>query len=405
MPKLRRAIGLLCLLIVLISSFLITANAGSWNTNKEKTVTISQEEYNRLKQYELLDEVKSYIDAFYYEEPDQQKLMDGAIQGMLSGLGDSYSFYYNAEAWKKMHEDDLGKYAGIGVQMLGNYEDTSVTITRVFRNTPAEAAGLKKGDVFYKVEDLEVSTATMNDAVDMMRGIPGEKVHVEIIRNGEVLPFDLVKAEITVNRVEYKMLDENIGYIILFEFAGGSYNAFKEAFEELKNQGMKHLVFDLRDNPGGWVGDAEHIGDMLLDEKLLYYTQDRFNRRKDYITTRGMDKTPITILVNGNSASASEILTAAMQDHHRATVVGTKTFGKGVIQFVVPLSDDTTGFQLTNAQYFSPDGRKVHKEGILPDIVIEMPEELINKMFETGDMSDPQLAKAYEIAKEQLEKP
>jgi carboxyl-terminal processing protease len=394
-----RWVYLLLVTVLLLPSHV---NAEFWNKNKEKTVTITQDEYNRLKQFEKLDEVKQYIDAFYYEEPDQQKLLDGAIQGLLSGLGDAYSFYYNAEAWQKMQEDDSGKYAGIGVQMLGNYEDASVTITRVFRNTPAEEAGLKKGDVFYRVEDLEVNTATMSDAVDIMRGIPGEKVHVEIIRNGEVLPFDLIKANIIVNRVEYKMLDENVGYIILFEFAGGSYNAFKSAFDELKSQGMKYLIFDLRDNPGGWVGDAERIGDMLLDEKLLYYTQDRFNRRKDYITDKGMERIPLIILINGNSASASEILTAAMQDHNRAQIVGVKTFGKGVIQFVVPLSDGTTGFQLTNAQYFSPHGRKVHKEGIQPDIEILMPEELEDKLFDTGDLSDPQLAKAYELALERL---
>ena len=304
-----------------------------------------------------------------------------------------------------MQEDDTGKYAGIGVQMLGNYEDSAVTITRVFRNTPAEAAGIRKGDVFLSVEDIQVTTATMQDAVDLMRGVPGEKVHIELVRNGEVLPFDLIKAEIVVNRVEYKMLDDQIGYIILFEFAGGSMEAFKAAFDELKAQGMKSLIFDLRDNPGGWVGDAEKIGDVFLDGKLLYYTLDRYSSREEHVTQKGGDGMPLILLVNENSASASEILSGAMQDHQRARLIGTKTFGKGVIQYVISLSDEKSGFQLTGAQYFTPHGRKVHKEGITPDVIVEMPEELKSKFFDTGDLSDPQLAAAYEEALKGLKQP
>ena len=196
-----------------------------------------------------------------------------------------------------------------------------------------------------------------------------------------MIPDDLVKANIVVNRVEYKMLDDKVGYIILFEFAGDSSDAFRKAYNDLKTQGMKSLIFDLRDNPGGWVQDAEKIGGMFLSKKLLYYTEDRFGRRKEFRTDAGAEEMQLTLLVNENSASASEILSAAMQDHQRAKLVGVKTFGKGVIQFVVPLSDQKSGFQLTNAQYFSP-GRKVHKEGITPDLVVEMPEELKDKFFD-----------------------
>ena len=392
---------LLALTLVLLFPLLTAAWPGA---RAAETVTIPKEEYERLKRYELLDEVRQYVDAFFYEEPDEQKMMDGAVQGLMGGLEDPYSFYYPQEAWEQLQEDDEGKYAGIGVQMLGSHEDSSVTITRVFRDTPAERAGIKKGDVFLTVEDIQVTTATMQDAVNLMRGIPGEKVHIEIVRNGEVIPFDLIKANIVVNRVEYKMLDDKVGYIILFEFAGDSSDAFKKAYQELKSQGMKSLIFDLRDNPGGWVQDAEEIGELFLDRKLLYYTEDRYGRRKEFQTGAGAEEMQLTLLVNENSASASEILSAAMQDYGRAKLVGVKTFGKGVIQFVVPLSDQKSGFQLTNAQYFSPLGRKVHKEGITPDLVVEMPEELKDKFFDTGDLSDPQLAAAYEDLKGRLPK-
>ncbi|HSK69297.1 MAG TPA: S41 family peptidase [Candidatus Limnocylindria bacterium] len=370
-------------------------------TRGRDTVTITREEYDRLKQYELLDEVRQYIDSYYYQVPDDQALMDGAIQGLLGGLGDAYSFYYPEETWRKMQEDDEGKYAGIGVQMLGDPDNGSVTITRVFRDTPAQEAGLRKGDVFYKVEDIEVTTATLTDAVNTMRGVPGERVHVEVVRNGEVIAFDLIKANIVVNRVDYRMLDDGVGYILLYEFAGGSSEAVVEAFNALKAQGMRSLILDLRDNPGGWVRDAEEIGDFLMDDKLLYYIEDRSGNRQDYRTDPGLDPTPVILLVNDHSASASEILAAGLQDHKRATIMGVNTFGKGVIQYVIALSDGKTGFQLTYAQYFSPLGRKVHGEGIAPDIEVEMPEELLTHLFEVGDLADPQLAAAYEEAKKQ----
>ncbi len=379
------------------------ARASWFSSSKGDTVTIPKEEYERLKQYELLDEVKQYVDAYYYQEPVTQDMMDGAVQGLLAGLGDPYSFYYPKDAWARMQEEDTGKYAGIGVQMLGDPEDGSVTITRVFKNTPAEREGIKKGDVFFKVEELEVTTATMMDAVDIMRGVPGEKVHIELVRNGEILPFDLVKANIVVNRVEHKMIDDKVGYIILFEFAGGSMEAFTEAYEELKAQGMQHLIFDLRDNPGGWVGDAEEISELFLDKKMLYYTEDREQRRKEYVTKPGADSMPLTLLVNEHSASASEIMAAGMQDNGRAVIMGEKTFGKGVIQYVVPLSDGVSGFQFTSAQYFSPLGHKVHMEGITPDIEVPMPEELKDIFYDTADLSDPQLAAAYEQALKTLE--
>ncbi len=359
------------------------------------TVTITREEYERLKRYELLDEVRQYIDAYYYEEPDAQAMMDGAIDGFLSGLGDAYTFYYPQEAWENLWEDDEGKYAGIGVQMLGDYEDSSVTVTRVFRGTPAEGAGIRKGDVFYRVGDLEVTTATMQEAVSLMRGIPGETVHVEMLRGGEILSFDIVKAEIVVNRLESKMLDGHVAYIALYEFAGDCADAFAVEFRELQQKGARSLILDLRDNPGGWVDAGVAIADLFLGRELLFYTQDRAGNQEKTYTEAGGSALPLVLLVNGNSASTSEIFAAAMKDHGRATLVGTKTFGKGIVQDVRPLSDNKSGFQYTFAQFFSPEGNKVHKEGVSPDIEVLLPEELLSAYFSFGDLSDPQLEAAY----------
>ena len=383
----------LVLMLALPSAFAQQGSRVVYGTND--TVTISRSEYEALQKYKLLEEVRSYVQTYYYKEPDNQAMLDGAIQGLLSGLKDAYSFYYPEEAWKKLWEEDEGKYAGIGVQMLGDWRNSAVTIVRVFRNTPAEEAGLRKGDVFYKVEDLEVTTATMQDAVNIMRGIPGETVHVEVLRNGETLPFDIKKAEITVNRVEYMMLEKNVGYIAAYEFAGDMDTAFERAFKELTAKGAKGLIIDLRDNPGGWVEHSVHIADLFLDKGLLFYSEDRAGNQDKVYTKDGKSDIPLVILVNKNSASASEIFSAAMKDYERATIVGTTTFGKGVIQYVTALSDGKSGFQFTSAQYFSAKGNKVHEVGVEPDVVAEMPEEE-SHYFQFGDMADPQLKVAYD---------
>lgn len=392
---LKRTVALLVACLMLLPAAL--ASEGSrvvYGTND--TVTISRSEYEKLKKYQLLEEVRTYVEQYYYVEPDEQAMMDGAIQGLLSGLNDAYTFYYPKEAWKTMWEDDEGKYAGIGVQMLGDWRNSTVTIVRVFRGTPAEEAGLQKGDIFYKVEDLEVNTTTMQDAVNIMRGVPGEKVHVEVLRNGEVLPFDIVKAEIIVNRLEHKVLENDIGYIAVYEFAGDADAAFDKAFKDLQAQSMKGLIIDLRDNPGGWVEQGVHIADAFLDKTLLFYTEDRAGNQDKTYTTDGKSDLPLVILVNENSASTSEIFTAAMKDYQRATIVGTNTFGKGIIQYVTALSDGVSGFQFTSAQYFSAKGNKVHEVGVAPDVEVTMPEGEEHTYYQFGDMSDPQLKAAYE---------
>ncbi len=392
----KKRLSTLLVLIMLSTALLYAAQAN--RISPSGTVTIPRAEYERLKQFEKLDEVKRYIDSYFYEEPDEQKMLDGAVQGMLEGTGDAYTFYYPEEAWKTLWEEDSGKYAGIGVQMLGNYEDKAVTIIRVFKGTPAEAAGLRKGDVFYMVNDLEVTNASMQDAVKLMRGVPGEEVHVQVVREGQVLSFDIIKAEITVNRVESMMLDHQVGYIALYEFAGHSYDDFKNAYDELKAQGMQSLLIDLRDNGGGWVDDGVKLADLFLDRVLLFYTEDRQGNQQKTYGTDGKDELPLVLLVNENSASTTEILSGALKDHGRATIVGVKTFGKGVIQNVMELSDRVSGFQFTVAQYFTPLGQQVHKEGITPDVEALMPEELQHSFFQLGDMTDPQLKAAYEQA-------
>lgn len=399
----KKKIIALCAVLILLSGTVVLSGQASgifdFFNQKKQTVTISQEEYDRLSRFSKMDTILQYVETWYYEEPDVDALIENATRGLLYGLGDPYSFYYNEAEWKEMWEDDEGEYAGVGMELLGNAQDYSVTITRVFRDTPAERAGIRKGDILVRVEDIEVDFYSMQNAVNVMRGTVNEVVEIEVRRGSEYLTFQVPRGIIHINRVEYTMLDDQVGYILLYQFAGESEKEFAEALEALKAQGAKSLVVDLRDNGGGWVQAAVDIADLFLDDGLLMYSEDRYGTREEYPMKAGSDDIPLVFLVNENSASASEILSGGMHDRGRATVVGTQTYGKGIMQVVIDLDDNKDGFQMTYSQYFLPSGEKVHKIGVTPDIISEMPEDMESTLFELGDLSDPQLKDAWEAAR------
>lgn len=384
----------LCVLLLCGTIFALHASG-----DVNGTVTITRQEYDQLLKYQKLEEVLQYIQYYYYQEPDVDAMMDMAVSGLLYGLEDPYTFYYNEEAWATMQEEEEGEYTGIGIQLLGSYEDYSVTITRIFRDTPAEEVGLRKGDLLVRVEDIEVNVETMQAAVNVMRGKIGESVEIEVYRDGEYITFNIVRAEIHTNNIEYTMLENNVGYLIIYQFSTESFQKdFTAAMDALEKEGAKSIILDLRDNPGGWVDDSVFVADRFLDSKLVVYSEDRYGSRNESKTGPGASDIPLVVLVNQSSASSSEILAGALQDYDRATIVGTNTFGKGVMQYVIPLSDEKTGIQFTYCQYFTPNGNAVHGIGIKPDIEVEMPEEFAATPFELGDMTDPQLKVAYDEA-------
>jgi len=371
-------------------------------SKKSKTVTITQEEYDRLQRFEKLDTMLQFVETYYWKEPDVDAMLENAARALMYGLDDPYTFYYSEDEWQEMKDDDAGEYGGIGIQMLGNPDDLTVTIIRVFTGGPAEAAGILKGDKLVRVEDVEVDMYTMQDAVNIMRGENGGNVEVEVKRGEQYLTFTLTRQIIHVNRVEATMLEGDVGYIALYEFAGDCDKEFEKAFNSLREQGAKSLIVDLRDNGGGWVESAKNIADLFLDKAVLVYCEDRYGYREDFKTRDGKDDIPLVFLVNGNSASSSEILAGGMQDLGRAKVVGTQTFGKGIVQSVIARDADTWGFQLTTAQYFFSSGTPVHTIGITPDVIAEMPEEMENAYFQLGDLNDPQLKTAWETAKDMI---
>ncbi len=368
-------------------------------TGADDTVTISRAEYERLQRYAELDEIWQIVEQYYYQDPDTEAMLDGAEMGLLYGLGDPYTYYYTPDQYAQLWADDEGEYAGIGIQIMGDYTTGLCTISRVFLDSPALDAGLRKGDVLTRVEDIDVVTTTLQDAVNIMRGEPGTPVNVQVQRGDQLLDFVVQRAVVHVNWVNSCMLDGDVGYISLYEFSGDCSPSFAVHLDNLMNQGAKALVIDLRDNPGGWVDDAQKVADMFLEEGNVASLVYRDGTTELYTTTTDGKENPIplVVLVNEYSASASEILAGALQDRGRATIVGTQTFGKGVVQYVLPVGTRGAGMQLTVAQYYTPNGNEVHKVGITPDIEATLPEG-DTTMYDIGDLDDAQLKAAYEVA-------
>lgn len=371
-------------------------------TDNGDTVTISKEQYEKYQQFDKLLEIMDIVGENYYQDVETDDLMEGAAQGLLYGVGDPYTFYYTAEDFAEMWEEDEGEYAGIGIQISASYLTNICTVSRVFDNGPACEAGVLKGDVLYKVEDMYVDAYNLQEAVDIMRGIPGTDVNVVFLRGGEELPFTLTRANISVNRVESTMLDEGVGYIYLYDFAGDCAVKFESALNDLVAGGAKGIIIDLRDNPGGWTADAESIADLFMDKGVIYYLEYRDGQREYAYSKNGKTDVQLVVLMNQYSASSSEILCGALKDRAGATVVGVQSYGKGIVQAVIGLSDQS-GMQVTIAQYFTPSGNKVHQVGITPDVEVQLPEGDIG-MYQFGDLSDPQLSRALEIMKEKLAK-
>lgn len=374
-------------------------------TTGEETVTISKAEYDYLQEtadkFSEIEYMRNIVNHQFYEETDEQQMIYGANKGYLAALGDPYTFYYTPEEFARMWEDDKGEYTGVGMMISSSYETLKSTVSRVFRDTPAQRAGVHKNDQLIRVEDLEVNAYTINEAVSIMRGKVGETVEIEVKRGEEQIVFKLTREDIKVNSEEYMMLTDEVGYIALYDFSSNSYNAFKTALTALQKQGAKGLIVDLRDNPGGWLTDALAIADEFIEgEEIITYTQARDGTKDISYATKGALTMPMVVLVNEHSASASELLSGALKDYKLATIMGVNTFGKGIVQSVFPLMEGA-GMQLTTAQYFTPLGNPVHEKGIAPDIEVPLPEGDVG-MYAFGDLADPQLKAALEETQRQL---
>lgn len=330
---------------------------------------------------------------FLFDE-DMNKVSEGIYKGLVSGLEDPYSVYYTEDEFNALMEESSGNYCGIGAMVQKNVETGLVSVVKVFKNSPAEEAGLKAGDVLYKVGDMEITGLDLDTLVrTYIRGEEGTTVDITVLRGDEhdKVELHITRRAIEAETVEYKMLENNIGYISVSEFDQPTYNQFKTAVDELQSDGMKGLVIDLRDNPGGLLDTVVDMLDYMLSDGLLVYTADKNGNGDKYYSDDGHQvDVPLVVLVNGNSASASEVFTGAIKDFKWGTIIGTQTFGKGIVQDILPLGDGS-GLKITVAHYYTPSGFDLHGKGITPDIEVELDEAAVY-----GEDSDNQLKAAIE---------
>ena len=341
---------------------------------------------------EVLKNFKNIVDEYYIGEVDEQKVLDEAIKGYIKGLDDEYSEYMTAKEWEEYQINTLGNYVGIGIYMTQD-ESGRIVVVEPIEASPAMESGIKKDDIIVEVNGEDVTNQNLDIVSSKIKGDEGTFVDLKILRDNEYITLNVERRSIKVYHVTHNMLENNIGYIKLSTFDSNCSNEFKNAYEELKEQGATKLVLDLRDNTGGLVDEALEIADMMLPKgDTILITKDSKNTEEKSISKKDqIIDIDIAVLVNEYSASASEILVGALKDNNRATIIGKKTYGKGVIQNVFSLSDGSI-LKLTTAEYFTPNKIKINKIGIEPDFDIDLIEET-----DGTEAIDEQLNKAIEI--------
>ncbi len=328
-----------------------------------------------------IDDLRAFSEIFgrikssYVEPVEDKELIENAIRGMLSGL-DPHSSYLDLDGFKELREGTSGEFGGLGIEV--SMEDGFVKVVAPIDDTPAAEAGVEAGDLIIRLDDKPVKGMSLNDAVDIMRGEPGSTIQLTIIREGEDKPLvlELTRAIIKVKSVKFETLEPGFGYLRISTFQSPTGQSVRDAISELKknnNNDLKGLVLDLRNNPGGVLDAAVEVSDAFIDKGLIVYTEGRIDDADQKFQAKPGDMlngAPIIVLINGGSASASEIVAGALQDHKRAVIVGGKSFGKGSVQTVMPLTNDTA-VKMTTARYYTPNGRSIQADGIEPDIAIE----------------------------------
>ncbi len=354
-----------------------------------------------VKKLQLLEDV---IDKMYYlEDYTPEQLEEGMFKGLMSSLGDPYTEYYNQEEIKDLMSDLSGVFYGIGAHVSIDPDTQLPKIAGTIAGAPAERAGIRPNDLIFQIDDLSTFGMTLTEAVSHIRGELGTKVTLTVIREGaeDYLEFEITREEVSFDTVTGKIIEDGIAYIQIAEFDEITSEQFDEQLRLLKATGMNGLIIDVRGNPGGSLDTVADIARNLLPEGLIVYTEDKYGKRTDF-TCGGLNelKVPCVMLVDMNSASASEILAGAMQDHGKAILVGTTTYGKGIVQQIQNLSDGTA-VKVTISRYFTPNGRNIHGTGIEPDVVCEFDGE---RYYDSDGEDDNQLEKAIEVLKSEMKK-
>ena len=347
----------------------------------------------------LLQTYRELIDKYYLGEVNEEDLKEGAVRGYIEGLGDPYTEYISKEEMEEYMQDTLGNYVGIGIYMTTNTKNGHIVVLATMKGSPAENAGLKPGDEIIGVDGEDCTTKNSTEVSNKIKGEEGTTVKLEILRDNQTLTFEVKRENIKVNPVEGKVVNDNIGYIKFTSFDETTAEDFKTTYEQLASQNIQSLIIDLRNNGGGLVDQAVDIADYFLEkgQVVIYEVDKNGNEEAEMSENDPIINMPVVILTNENTASASEILAGSLKDYGKATIVGTTTYGKGVIQQILSFKDGS-GLKITTEEYQTPNHNKINKIGIEPDEVVELPDTVENELDVPEDQ-DTQLQKAIEILK------
>lgn len=405
-------IGVIALLIITnITTFLISVKV---QIKQEDKIIVNLSEYEELvnkfneysNKYSKSEWLQEFLKENYLGDITEDEMMTGSLKGIFESLDDPYSVYMTKEEFDDFMDQTEGSYGGIGVIVTPG-DDNLITVVSPIEDTPGEKAGIKPDDKIVKVNGKEFTADKMSDAIKVMKGKPGTDVVVTILRrdkdnNPSYMDVTITRAEIRLKTVKSEMLEDKIGYLRITSFDQQTYTDFKTHLNGLEKKGMKGLIIDLRNNPGGLLDQCAEIADELMGKSVIVYTETKDKERQYLNSDKGKIDVPLVILVNGGSASASEILAGAIKDTNSGVLIGTQTFGKGIVQRIKQMNDGS-GFKFTVSEYFTPSGVNIHGVGIEPNIVIELPED-VEEFGLNNIENDNQLQKGIEVILNQIKK-
>lgn len=405
----KRKYILTIIVVVLVTTFLTLTLGNVLLVELGQRVVLPEETYIQMKdmyeKYAKQESVMEIAKQKFLYEADEEKMLEGALQGTLKALGDPYTQFMTKEEYASLMQDTEGTYEGIGVYITAS-DDNKIMVVSPIEDTPAEKAGLKTGDKIVRINGTEYTADEIDQAVGIMKGMPGTSVTLTVQRlkedgTNDVFDSVITRETIKITTIKPAMLQDGIGYIRITTFDLHTSDDFKDAYMDLKNQGMKSLVIDLRYNPGGIINTTVGISDIFMGEGIVTYTKTKAGEIDYFKSDANAEDLPIVLLINEGSASASEIMAGALKDTKRATLIGTKTFGKGIVQSVNKFGNDGEGIKMTVSEYFTPNGINIHGIGIEPDIEVILPEDAPgygNEFYDT----DNQLQKAVEVLKSKM---
>jgi carboxyl-terminal processing protease len=403
----KRKYILTIIAVVILTAFLTLTLGNVFMVEIGQKVFLSKDEYGQMRRmsekYAKQESIMQIAKRDFLYEADEQVMLEGALEGTLKALGDPYTQFMSKEEYEALMQDTEGSYEGIGVYITAS-DDNKILIVSPIEDTPAEKAGLKTGDKIIRINGAEFTADQIDAAVKIMKGEPGTSVTLTIQRvnsdgSNDISDVVVNREKIRIKTIKPAMLDDNIGYIRITTFDMQTAKDFKTAYEALKNKGMNKLVIDLRYNPGGMINSTVEISDMFMNEGIVTYTKTKAGEVEYFKSDSKAEDIPIVLLINEGSASASEIMAGAMKDTQRATLIGTKTFGKGIVQKVQGFGSDGEGIKMTVSEYFTPAGINIHGIGIEPDIEVQLPEDAQGYGYEFYE-TDNQLQKAVEVLRE-----